>query len=205
MSRKTIAPIATGVLLAMAAAAPLAAHAESNFVTGGGTLNAQARVDFQITIPQVLFLQVGTGALLTNDGTIDLIEFVVPALDVGSGNPVAATLGSGDLGNGRVTAAVRGNGGNVTLAAATVGALGNGAGASINWTEISTILSSGTLPVIPLPNSGAASTTLNAVAGVVDQSAQWTYSYDNSDVVPAGTYGGVNTNNSRVTYTASMP
>ncbi len=38
-----------------------------------------------------------------------------------------------------------------------------------------------------------------------NQDAQWTYSYDNTDVVPAGIYGGVNANNGRVTYTASLP
>ncbi len=40
--------------------------------------------------------------------------------------------------------------------------------------------------------------------GVVNQSAAWTYSYANSVVVPAGTYGGVGVNNGRVTYTASV-
>ncbi len=42
---------------------------------------------------KVLFLQVGTGTLFANNGTIDLIEFVVPAANVGDGNPVAATAG----------------------------------------------------------------------------------------------------------------
>jgi hypothetical protein len=35
--------------------------------------------------------------------------------------------------------------------------------------------------------------------------AKWTFSYANALTVPGGTYGGVNTNNSRVTYTATMP
>jgi hypothetical protein len=191
--------------LAAAVAAPLAAHAESNFVTGAGALNATANVDFRITIPRVLFLQVGTGALFANNAAVDLIDFVVPAASVGDGNPVAATAGSGDLGTGSVTARVRGNGGNVTLAATTAGALSNGSGGSIDWTEITTTLAAGTLPIIPLPNGATASNLLNAVAGVVNQSAQWTYSYDNTAIVPAGVYGGINANNGRVTYTASMP
>jgi hypothetical protein len=39
----------------------------------------------------------------------------------------------------------------------------------------------------------------------VNQTATWTYSFANTAVLEAGTYGGVNTNNSRVTYTASLP
>ena len=46
---------------------------------------------------------------------------------------------------------------------------------------------------------------LTAVGGVVNQDAKWTYQYANSAIVPADTYGGVNTNNGRVTYTASLP
>jgi hypothetical protein len=195
----------SSLALAAAVAAPMAAHAESNFVTGGGALNATARVDFRITIPKVLFLQVGTGALFANNAAIDLIDFVVPAATLGDGNPIAATVGSGDVGNGTVTARVRANGGNVTLAASTAGALSNGAGNSIDWNEITTVLAAGTLPIIPLPNGATASNVLNAVAGVVNQSAQWTYSYDNTAIVPAGTYGGIVANNSRVTYTASLP
>lgn len=195
--------------LAAAIAAPLAAQAESNFVTGGGVLNATARVDFRITIPKVLFLQVGTGSLFADNGAINLIDFVVPAANVGDGNPVAATAGSGDLGAGTVTAMVRGNGGNVTLAASTAGALGNGAGDSINWNQITTVaaaLTTGTvLPALALPNGASVNTVLNAVGGVVNQDARWTYSYNNTAVVPAGTYGGVNVNNGRVTYTASLP
>lgn len=195
--------------LAAAIAAPLAVHAESNFVTGSGALNATARVDFRITIPKVLFLQVGTGSLLADNPAINLIDFVVPAANVGDGNPVAATAGSGDLGTGAVTAMVRGNGGNVTLAASTAGALGNGAGDSINWNQITTVaaaLTTGTvLPALALPNGASVNTVLNAVGGVVNQDARWTYSYNNTAVVPAGTYGGVNVNNGRVTYTASLP
>lgn len=205
MNRKTIAPIAAGILLALAGAAPLAAHAESNFVTGGGTLNAAARVDFQITIPNTLFLQVGTGTLFANNTAVDLIEFNVAAASIGDGNSVAATAGSGDLGNGSVTAIVRANGGNATLGASTAGAIGNGAGDLINWNEITTTvtaLSTGTvLPAPVLANGASANVPLAAVAGVVNQDARWTYAYDNTAVVPAGVYA----NNGRVTYTASLP
>ena len=41
---------------------PFAAQAESTFSSGTGSpLTASARVDFTITVPKILFLQVGTG------------------------------------------------------------------------------------------------------------------------------------------------
>ncbi len=197
------------VVFAAALVTPFAANAESNFQTGAGALNATANVDFTITIPKVLFLQVGTGTIYANNSAVNLITFTVPAANVGNGTAVAATAGSGDLGNGTVTAMVRGNAGNVTLGASTLGALGNGAGDSINWSQITTTpatLTTATVLSAPTLANGASTTVgLTAVNKVVNQDARWTYSYANSAVVAAGTYGGVNTNNGRVLYTASLP
>jgi hypothetical protein len=39
----------------------------------------------------------------------------------------------------------------------------------------------------------------------VAEDAKWAYTYLNATVPPAGSYGGVNVNNGRVTYTASVP
>jgi hypothetical protein len=194
--------------LGAALLAPLAANAESSFVTGAGALTATARVDFTIVIPKVLFLQVGTGTLNANNATINLITFNVPAANVGDGTVIAATAGSGDVGNGTVSARVRGNGGNVTLSAATLGAINNGAGDTINWTEITTTpaaWTTGTTLAAPPLTNGTTNITLTAVNKVVNQDARWTYAYANTNVVPPGTYGGVNVNNGRVTYTASVP
>jgi len=47
---------------------------------------------------------------------------------------------------------------------------------------------------------------INAPASkVIKQDAKWAFAYANTATPPAGVYGGVNTNNSRVTYTATMP
>lgn len=198
-----------GLALAAAVAAPLAAHAESNFQSGAGALNASAKVDFRITIPKVLFLQVGTGTLYANNAAVDLIDFNVAAADIGSGTSVAATPGSGDVGGGTVSARVRGNGGNVTLNVTTSGDLSNGSGDSIPWGEVSTTATpwvTGTVLPAPTLVSGAGTAlTLAATGKVVNQDARWTYVYDNNALVPAGTYGGVNVNNGRVTYTAALP
>lgn len=186
------------VALAAALAAPIGASAESSFQTGVGALSANARVDFQITIPRFLALRVGTSG-----APIDLVSFTVPAANVGNATPVAGT--GGDLGGGSVTASVLGNGGNVTLQATTGGPIGNGGAGTISWSEITTSSSNPSLPAPVLANGASAGVAVGATSGVVNQTATWTYSYANSNVIEAGTYGGVNTNNSRVTYTASLP
>jgi hypothetical protein len=186
------------VALTAVLAAPIGANAESSFQTGVGALSANARVDFQITIPRFLSLRVGTAG-----APIDLVSFTVPAADVGNATPVAGT--GGDVGGGAVTAAVLGNGGNVTLQATTGGPIGNGGAGQIDWTQITTASSNPSLPAPVLVNGASAGVAVAATNGVVNQTATWTYSYLNSAVIEAGTYGGVNTNNSRVTYTASLP
>lgn len=199
-----------------ATAAPMLANAESSTQTGAGALTANARLDFRITIPKVLFLRVGTGGLFgaATNNTIDLIDFNVPVATLGDPLfPTAATVGSGDLGNGAVTALLRSNAGVVTLTANTLGALGNGAGDTIPWSEISITNSNLVTPAFAntfphlaaLPASGASANFAPApVAKVTNVGSTWTFGYKNTATYPAGVYGGINANNSRVTYTASV-
>ena len=196
--------------VAIAIAAPMIASAESQFSTGAGALTASAKVDFTITVPKVLFLQVGTGTNMGTNAAVNLITFNVPAANVGDGTVIAATAASGDLGNGTVTAKVVGNNGTITFTSTTLGALSNGAGDTISYGQISTAvaaLTSGTALAHPaLADAATTTVTLNpAPSKVINRDARWTYSYTNANVVAPGTYGGVNTNNGRVTYTASMP
>jgi hypothetical protein len=170
-------------------------------------------VDFSIVIPKILYLRVGSGSAyasgtLASANTIDLITFSPAAGTVGNGTPVAGT--GGDLTGGVETAAIVSNSGNVTLNATAGGALGDGNGDTIPFTQITTAattLTSGTpLPAPVLTNGTSSNVVLTAPATkLIVQDAKWTYSYANAANVPAGTYGGVNTNNSRVTYTATMP
>lgn len=195
--------------VALAIASPLVANAESTFTTGAGTpITAAARLDFQITIPKTLFLRVGTGTLNATNATIDLIQFTVPAANVGNGTAVAGT--GGDLTGGTVTAQVIGNNGTITFTSTTAGPIGNGAGDTISYgqigTTVATLTSATALAHPALADAATTTVTLTPASGkVVNRDAKWTYSYLNAAVVPPGTYGGVNTNNSRVTYTASMP
>jgi hypothetical protein len=201
-------------ITAAVALAPLAAQAESTFQTGAGALSGQARLDFRIVIPKILFLQVGTGPVapaMTANATINLIDFgTVTGANVGDGSIIAATAGSGDLGNGAVTARIVSNGGDVTFNSTTTGALNNGtATETIPYSEIAVATAVLTSAVaLPMPafvaTGGTTSTTVAATNRIVNRDARWTFTYRNTTVPAAGTYGGVNTNNGRVTYTASV-
>lgn len=183
--------------LALAMVSPMLASAESNLVINGSP--ATARLDFRIVIPQVLLLQVGS----TGANNVDLIEFNLPTTTTlgDSTSPVARTNG------GAVPVRVLGNNGAITLAVSNTGDLSNGAGDSIPWTSIgvtSAPVSGGGVPHPATSFSG--STVLPTTGGkITDSQAQWTFSYLNNIVPAAGAYGGVNSNNGRVTYTASMP
>jgi len=201
------------VLAAAAVAAPMLATAESNFQTGAGALTATAHVDFQITIPKFLFVRVGTGTGSISPAvgfgtlaTVDQITWAPTAAQVGTG--VLAGTG-GDLTGGVETAIVVGNAGNVTFSSTTTGPLSDGAGDTISYSKITvaaSTLSTGTVLAHPALADGATTTTtLTAVGKIVQQDAKWAYSYANNTTPPAGTYGGINANGSRVTYTASVP
>jgi hypothetical protein len=194
---------------------PLMALAESNVQTGAATNSpgATAHVDFSVVIPKILYLRVGTGSTyssgaLTSVSTVDLITFTPAAGTVGNGTAVAGT--GGDLTGGVETAAIVSNSGNVTLNATATGALSDGNGDSIPFTQITTaattLTSTTQLPAPVLTNGTSSNVVLTAPATkLIVQDAKWTYSYANTANVPAGTYGGVNVNNSRVVYTATMP
>jgi len=204
-------------LLAATAVAPMLAHAESSTTTGAGALNVTAHVDFQITIPKLVFLRVGTGtgALVgggyANNATVDQITWAPTPATVGTG--VMAGTG-GDLTGGVETAAVYANGnGNVTLSCTTTGPLNDGAaGDTISYSTITTatatLTSAVALPVCVLADAATNNVVIAPVAKVVSRDAKWTYTYSNATIPPAGTYGGggaANTGAGRVTYTAAIP
>lgn len=197
--------------LAFAVAFPMLANAESQFTTGTGTpITASAKLDFQVTVPKVLFLRVGTGADYTTNPAVNLISFTVPAANVGDGSVIAASVASGDVGNGTVTAKVLGNNGTITFTSTTLGALGNGSGDTISYSQIAasvaTLTSTPALAAPALVDGATSTVTLTPASGkVMNRDARWTFTYLNANVVAPGTYGGVNTQNGRVTYTASMP
>ncbi|HOY88115.1 MAG TPA: hypothetical protein PLP67_06610, partial [Methylotenera sp.] len=87
----------------------------------------------------------------------------------------------------------------------------NGAGDSISYTQIATAVAANTsatpLAAPALADAATTNITLTPNIGtkVTNLDARWTYTYLNSAVAAPGTYGGINANAGRVTYTASMP
>ena len=207
----------------LAGVAPFAAQAESNFTistTTANPANAQARLDFKVTIPKVLYFQVGAGALVTNVGTINEIDFAVPAASVGAGGAGIAGVG-GDLASGGVTVRVLSNSGtSVNLTTTNPGPLTSGvAGApTVPWSDI--VVTPGVLPATTLGYSNAAiahpafvagaaggtsaAVNLAGTGGLVRREGSWTFNYANTLALPAGTYGDIAANNGRVTYTAAV-
>lgn len=173
------------------------AKAESNL----GASSARASLDFQVVIPGIVFLQVGTGTFQQDDGTVDEIVFDVQPAQLLAGGPVAATAGSGNLGNGGVDVRVWGNIGTLQLTS-TADELSNGDGDSIPWTEITVATTGGNAPQHGAFNSdGRISVALTAPGSsrVVNRVGTWTYSYANATQPSQGTYTGA------VTYTVANP
>ncbi len=175
--------------LLAALATPLIASAESDLTTGTGT--ASARLNFNVVIPRVLFLGVGTGYnVLADNTTVDLLSFdySANAADVGSGTDSAAQ---------GVNVRVLGNSGQITLAAAGSGTgLSNGTD-TIPWTEI--LASSSDATNFNVPAVGGTAAPVLSAGRVTARSATWNYRYSNTDVVAPGTYAGT------ITYTATAP
>jgi hypothetical protein len=122
---------------------------------------------------------------------------------------IAATLASGDMGNGIVTVSLISNAGGVDITETNSGATGlaDGAGNFISYIQINTATNNGTLPAPALSNAASNSVSIAPTIGnVTNRQAQWTYTYDNPATPPAaGTYGGTVANGGRVTYTAAIP
>ena len=162
------------------------ALADSDFQTGGGALTASADLQFRVIVPKFISFRVGSTGT-----TVDNVDFTVPATNIGDGNAIARDGGAA------IGVALRSNAGNVNLAASGPANLTNGNGDTIAWTQITGTSSDAT--GLPVPVVGAAATALTATNNVIDRSANWTFNYENDNLVGAGTYTGT------VTYTASAP
>ena len=211
------------VALTLAAlVAPIVSRAESN-VNTAAVVGSQvtARLNFTVVIPPVLYLAVGTNTAFAANATVDNLNFTVPAASVGAGTTSVVVTG-GDQGVGAVTVRVFSNvggaSGNVSLNSGTTGQLVGALAADlIPWTDITVTAAplaatttgytnAGiTHPAFNNGGAGGAGTavTLTAASKVVRQEGKWTFSYANSNVYPAGTYGGSVAKNGIVTYTAT--
>lgn len=173
--------------VALALAAPLLASAESELVTGNATVTgADARLNFSVIIPKVLFLRVG----LPGQNNIDTLTYDYTS------NPVDVGTGA-DSASQSVVVSVLGNNGTVEIAATGAPAgLSNGTD-SIAWSEIVATSDDATNLNVPAVNGAA---IIPAASGnITNQSTNWNFAYSNTNVVAPGTYTG------QITYTATMP
>ena len=203
------------VLLVSAAALPLVCSAESNIQTTSGQ-TATAHVDFQITIPKFLFLQVGSGSsyatgVYTANATVDQITWNLTTANVGTG-PIAGTGGVPGPNGTELAALVCNSGNAVTFTSTTTGQLTNTTADTISYANITVAAAAGSFATLLghplLVDGGTTTTTVNGAGHVVKADAKWTYSYTNNTVPAGGVYGGggaANTGNGRVVYTATMP
>jgi hypothetical protein len=183
--------------MAVALASPLLVSAESQLTVGPGA--AAARLDFRVTIPRVLFLAVGTGAAgLAANATIDTVTFDYTTNPAALGTGAAAGAITGNV----VPVRVLGNNGVIALASTNTGVLTNATSDTIPWSEITVASSDTTNFASPAPSGASVNLGLSSGTRVTSRTANWTFSYANSAVVPPGIYG---TTNGRVTYTATMP
>ena len=194
--------------VALALATPMLSMAESQLAATGANTTASARLNVRVIIPRVLFLGVGTGAGALNDPLTANTNQTTVTFDY-TNNPQAVGGGAGSpaatVTNAVVPVRVVGNNGIVSLVAATTGALTNANNDTIPWSQISASSSAAALPAPGIPATGngtAVPLTPNVGTRVTRLTADWTFSYANAAVVPAGTYG---TTNGQITYTASMP
>ncbi len=183
--------------------APWLARAESVYLTApSGAVTVKAGLMFSVNVERFLYLRVGTATAMSNNTTVDLVNFPVPSGTNGNGIAVPASS--------PVVAQVRGNGGNISFLNFTPGSLSNGA-QSVSYAALSATAAAlaGSPTVLAHPafvNGGiSAITTLPAVANVVDAGATWTFKYANTAVVNSGVYGATVARNARVTYIVAMP
>ena len=179
--------------LALAMAAPLMASAESSIVTGTNTTTgATADLNFRVVIPEFISLRIGTGAVLTNNGTVDTVEFLLTDAQATADGAVAATTG------GTVQVALLANVGDVDFGSTGADLTDATSGDTIPLTSITSV-DAGTLA-----NPGFNTTVTSAAnfGRVVNRSGSWTFSYNHQGAtapVAAGDY------QTTVTYTAAKP
>jgi len=193
--------VASCIILALGVA-PQLASAEANSDTGSGSLSAAARLNLRVVIPGFLLFRVGSAG-----ATVDTISFdmssCVTAGTCTVGDSTAFTSGTGGdaAGGSGANVALFSNAGAITITATNDGG-GSGlvsGGNSISLAEITAASDNSSLDTPTLSDSGGNTSSPALIGGsnVTNQTAVWTYSYDNTTVPDPGTY------DVEITYTAS--
>ena len=207
--KRNVLAAAVGAALALNT---LSALAESTSAAGGSGGSTSARLDFRLTVPKFLRLQVGTAA-----GTIDEIAFAPTVSQLATGAPITGT--GGDLGSGAVTVAVQANPGadsvNLTYrttdnTGAALAALSDGAN-TVPWSTIAVATAGADAATLAHPanlaDGSAADVNVVAnipkVSGAINLTANWTYTWNDGGVIYAASAGTGYTG--RVAYRLATP
>ncbi len=189
------------VALAVGSLAASNAYAESRITavagTATGAISATARLDFQILVPKILYLKVGTAG-----AAVDAVQFDVAltGITVPSNNAVFAGPVSGAF-----TSTATNNAVGVNLWTNNGSAALNCAGAALTSGGNSIALSNITVTnatggALGHPGASLACTSASrGSAGFNNLSDTWTFAYAPATLPAAGNY------TTQVTYTASQP
>ena len=170
------------------AAVPMASQAASNFDTTS-PYSAAVDLNFNVVIPSYIFLRVGSVA------SVNTLVFSPTVAEMEASTAVLPT--GGDVSGSDLTIAVRGNVGNMTLAASNLANLVSGG----NNIPTSTLTASNPTGSITVPAFGGNISLTAGGNGTFNQAGTWRYTWANpaNTVYPPGTYAGT------ATYTLSAP
>jgi len=189
------------------------ALAESTSASGGSSGQTRSRVDFRIVVPKFLSLEVGTAG-----STVDQID-LTPSSQQLATTPSTSVAGTGGQGGGSVTVTVQASPGSdvVNLTYRTTDASGTASAALsdgtnvVPWTTVKVATGGANGASLAHPAALADGSTADVavaapvpkVAGIINLTATWTYSWDDaSTVYPASAPGGYT---GRVAYKLSTP
>ncbi len=185
--------VALGALGVAANQATLADQATCN---SAGCTTAALPVNFSITIPAFLRLQVGAvGAAASVQWNAS-----VTTANIGTGNVSPDSVTNGGAGAGLVAYALVSNidTNNATITATGSAAAFTSGGNSIPYTDVNATAVGTTGAAVALPVPGTP-TTVAPASGIINRAGTWAYYYVNNTIYPAGTYTGT------INYTATQP
>jgi len=181
---------------------PQLASADANSDIGGGSLSAAAHLKLQVVIPGFLLFRVGSAGATVDTISFDMTNCVTTGTcTVGDSNAFNSGTGGDAAGGNGANVALFSNAGAITITATNDGG-GSGlvsGSNSISLAEITTTSDNSSLATPTLTNGGndTSNPALTGGTNVTNQTAVWTYSYDNTTVPDPGTY------NVEITYTAA--
>jgi hypothetical protein len=193
--------VASCIILALGVA-PQLANADADSDVGSGSLSAAAHLKLRVVIPGFLLFRVGSAGATVDTITFDMTSCVTDgSCMVGDSNAFTNGAGGDAAGGTGASVALFSNAGAITITESnnTGGSGLVDGGNSISLDEISAVSDNGSLDTPTLSDAGGntSSPALTGGSNVTNQTAVWTYSYNNTTVPDPGDY------NVEITYTAA--